>query len=133
MINAQYVKDYPYEEIYVLPCFIKNGRQFFVIQPGDTAESIYLQRSVVNYREEDVPPYTGSTFKSQVVRVFKKETSVFRNWRQDNEQTAEKCLDEHDFLFWKLEKFIRDSEQTKLIKELFYTHFQLLKDIYIEL
>ena len=33
-INAQWVQDFSFNEIFIYPCFVRSGRQMFVIQPG---------------------------------------------------------------------------------------------------
>jgi len=48
--------------------------------------------------------------KNTAKKVFKKPVSVFAKWKTDNESVREKCLYEHDFLNWKLEKFVKDHD-----------------------
>lgn len=67
--------------------------------------------SIIDFRQEDVPPKHSKSLKRHVVKVFKKPVSVFSAWWTDTENVRDKCLYEHDYCHWKLEKFVKDSEQ----------------------
>ena len=57
---------------------------------------------------------------------------MFAKWKNDDEMVRQRCLYEHDFLQWKLEKFVKDNEQVALIKKIFYDNFYFLKTCYVE-
>ena len=46
-------------------------------------------------------------------RVFKKETSVFKEWKEDNFQTYQQLLAD-DFKFWKIYRFVKDDEDVRI-------------------
>lgn len=48
-------------------------------------------------------------------RVFDKEKSVFRDWREDTPDDLVECM-RHDFKHWKLEKFVKDPDDQRDIK-----------------
>ena len=64
-------------------------------------------------------------------RQFSKPASVFSKWRTDEEVVRQRCLYEHDYLHWKLEKFVKDPMQQTAIKKIFYENFYLIKSCYI--
>ena len=57
LLNAQCVLTADFEKIFVLPVFIRPGRQFYVIKSGIGTETISLFKSIIGYREEQIPPY----------------------------------------------------------------------------
>lgn len=79
-----------------------------------------------------MPAKVSKSYKRRTVKKFKKPVSVFASWKTDTENVREKCLYDHDFLHWKLEKFIKDSEQRNLIEDLFYDYFFFLKGCFLE-
>ena len=64
--------------------------------------------------------------------MFKKEISVFAQWKIDTEQTRDKCLD-HDAYYWKLDKLIKSFDDRAATEAVLSENFLFLKDIYIEL
>ena len=69
----------------------------FVIQSGDSHETIELYKTLVDFRQEDVPAKPiNSKILEETVKAFKKPLSVFAKWRTDSDSTRDKCL-EHDF------------------------------------
>jgi NLR family CARD domain-containing protein 3 len=40
-------------------------------------------------------------------RVFKKDTSVFKDWKEDTAEIMTKCS-EHDQQHWKVPRFVKD-------------------------
>lgn len=65
--------------------------------------------------------------------MFKKETSVFAKWKADDDKIMQKCLLEHDFLHWKLEKFVKEDDERQAVEAIFREHFSDLKNIFLEL
>tara|TARA_B110000285_G_C14641896_1_gene387982 strand:+ start:202 stop:384 length:183 start_codon:yes stop_codon:yes gene_type:complete len=56
---------------------------------------------------EEIKPFSKSHKHKSKVRTFKKETSVFRAWKRDDDFIINECL-HHDFSFWKVPRFIKD-------------------------
>ena len=79
----------------------------FVIQSGDTEETIELYKTLVDFRQEDVPAKFINTKNFKEEKLFKKPLSVFAKWRTDSDSTRDRCLD-HDFLNWKVDNFVKD-------------------------
>jgi len=46
----------------------------------------------------------------EIKREFKKETSVFKDWKEDTPQRIAQMLDD-DFNYWKVFRFIKDPEE----------------------
>ena len=44
-----------------------------------------------------------------------------------------KALNEHDFVHWKLDKFVKDDDQRTEIKKLVYENFYFLKSCFVEM
>ena len=105
----------------------------FVIQPGETSESIELYKTIIDFRQEEVPLRGAKITITENVRLFKKPVSVFAKWRSDTEQVKDKCLYEHDFVYWKLEKFVKDSEKRFNIEKLIEGAFDFLKSCFLEI
>ena len=97
----------PHEEVYIAPLFAKSGRQMFVIQSGDTHETVELYKTLVDFRQEDVPAKFINTKIAENTKIFKKPLSVFAKWRTDSDSTRDKCL-EHDYMNWKVDNFVKD-------------------------
>lgn len=62
-------------------------------------------------------------------RYWDLSNSVYKDWRKDNEQIYEKCL-EHDFKFWKVPKFLKDPDELEEVKKVIQSNFPILKDYY---
>lgn len=61
---------------------------------------------------------------------FDKEHSVFKDWKEDNKYTVDKCL-KHDFYYWKCKKFIKDKNELSMIQNIFRENFSDLKEIFL--
>ncbi len=67
-----------------------------------------------------------------VERRFKKDTSVFRDWKEDNNYVLTKSA-ELDKKEWKAPRFIRDVEEIDRCWDVIWQNFTKLKDIFINL
>lgn len=131
------------EQLYVLPCFLKSGRQNYVIIQKDglacNAEAeVDLPRGPYNYhvhkcivegRQEDIALWHKPLKNGSKVRKFKHELSVFSQWKPDNKASLERCL-EHDFSFWKLARFCKDPDEQDLCKAKVKEYFPQIKEVY---
>jgi len=50
-------------------------------------------------------------------REFKKETSVFKDWKEDTNLKIKQCKD-HDFKFWKTPRFVKDPDELEKCTQL---------------
>ena len=74
-------------------------------------EPEYFSHAIISpYRTEDIPiaEKTYSTLSSEV--TFKKNQSVFKDWKEDTDTKLKGCCD-HDFELWKLDKFAATSDE----------------------
>ncbi len=63
-------------------------------------------------------------------RLFKKESSVFKEWKEDTEDTIAKCA-EHDQKYWKVPRFVKDPNEVRpLIFLIFNTSAREMLDNY---
>jgi len=63
-------------------------------------------------------------------RVFKKETSVFREWREDTESMFSSCF-ASDTSHWKVQRLIKNPDDFLAVEALLRKHFARLKKIFI--
>ena len=70
-------------------------------------ENYYLSTCIAQFRNEEIPFFKKTFYKRIVVRTFRKETSVFAQWKFDKPETVKAVL-EHDFYYWKCNRFIKD-------------------------
>lgn len=144
--NGQNLSDaqHPHnEQLYVFPCFMRPGRQNFVVIADDgignqTEETLdmpddqdlyYIHKCIVENREEDVCEFSKPLMTKKKERKFILEESVFKDWKPDTKHTLEKCL-EHDMQFWKLTRLIKIEEEQEIVKELIKKYFPKLKEVY---
>lgn len=65
-------------------------------------------------------------------RYFKKETSVFKDWREDNPSLIEKTA-EFDQREWKAARFIKDPSEVQRCWDVILKNFVKLKDLFVTL
>lgn len=70
--------------------------------------------------------------QQQVSRVFKKDHSVFKDWKEDTHATLEKCF-EYDQAHWKLSRFIKDAGEQEKVEKVLWKNYKKLKRIFISL
>ena len=119
--------------MYIAPIFAKSGRQNFVIQPGEDHSSIELYKTIVDFRQEEVPISGQIAVKKENVRIFKKPVSVFAKWHTDTDKIKDKCLYDHDFLNWKLERFVKDADHRNKVEKSIDENFYMLKAMFLEM
>ena len=84
------------EPLYVFPCFMKPGRQnYVVIQEDDLAnqptyealptdeDAYFIHKCIVENRVEEVPVYTKPMKMGKKERKFKHEKSIWATWKKD--------------------------------------------------
>jgi len=80
------------------------------------------------FRDEEVT--TLDKFKDvkfkMVKRKFIKESSVFAYWKLDDMYVFKKCLD-HDFRYWKCQRFIKNPSEYESLKHAIKMHFPVIK------
>lgn len=58
-------------------------------------------------REDEIPLFEKANKSKVQQRVFKKDASVFRDWKEDTTKTLENMFLD-DIRFWKISRFIKD-------------------------
>ena len=56
----------------------------------------FIHSTIAPPRCEKIPQFVKQNKSSIVTRIFKKNQSVFRDWREDDDKKLETCV-EHDF------------------------------------
>jgi len=124
LINYELLTDL--ESTYVLPIFIKPGRNHFFIRDTEEIDEenqesssqeeggppFFYSRHIVKVRDEPIPKISKQLEKELTSKNFSKEHSVFRDWKEDTPQTIQGCLN-HDFRYWKINKFVKDEADLK--------------------
>ena len=67
--------------------------------------------------------------QSTFVTPFKKPKSVFKDFKEDTEQTDRKCL-ENDRKYWKVDKLCKDNETKEAVMSIFKAQYSDLKEIF---
>ena len=65
-------------------------------------------------------------------RTFKKDQSVFRDWKEDTPQLLERCS-QLDKMLWKAPRFIKDPEEVAKCWKVIENNMAQLKDIFVHL
>ena len=65
-------------------------------------------------------------------KLFCKERSVFRNWKEDTNTTIQECL-RHDFTYWKVPKFTKDKNEIAALENIIRRYFSQLKEIFLQI
>lgn len=62
-------------------------------------------------------------------RKFDKNASVFKDWRENTDERLAACC-EHDFAFWKLDRFVKNEEEREEILKIIRKHMGTLKTLH---
>lgn len=82
------------------------------------------------FRDEDIPINVKTYGSKRIVYVFQKNNSVFRDWREDNQERLDEAV-EHDLTYWKARKFIKkDVDDYENVEKLVKKHFEVLKVVH---
>ena len=103
-----YTNDTP---LYVYPTFMRSGKRYYCVKHESKK---YIHSCVVKFRVEDLKPIQKQLKSHTVERVFKKETSVFNKWVQDDIGILAKSA-ELDMKEWKVHRFVKKEEDLKEI------------------
>ena len=94
------------EPIYVYCVFGPPGQHLYYV--GLPQEGIeHINKCIVNMREDEIPLFEKANKSKVQQRVFKKDASVFRDWKEDTSKTLENMFLD-DTRFWKIARFIKD-------------------------
>jgi hypothetical protein len=89
----------------------------------------HVNKCIVNLREEDIPIVEKINKFKVNQRVFRKDASVFKEWKEDNmSMIADMFAD--DTRWWKCSRFIKDENDRERVTKLVQTHYVILKKIF---
>ena len=72
-------------DLYVYATFMKCGKQYYAIESYKPERQIYVHSCIPKFRNEEIPKFLKEQNKRhQVQRNFIKESSVFQNWKRDD-------------------------------------------------
>lgn len=75
-------------------------------------------------------PQTINLHKHVIERHYNQMTSVFAHWREDSLNDYQTSL-HHDFVFWKVENFVKSQKEVESIEKLCQKYFKSIQEIYI--
>lgn len=118
--------DLRHEDVYVFATFTPPGQHVYYVNDG---ESEYINKCIIPLREEEIPIFEkiGKTNIKQ--RVFRKEFSVFKDWREDTPSMNTQMVQD-DFRYWKGSRFIKDEADKDRVEKLMAKNFVKLKRIF---
>ena len=91
-----------------------------------------MSSCIAQFRNEEIPFVKKDFFKKVVVRTFRKDASVFASWKFDNPSIIKQAL-EHDFRYWKCDRFIKDPTDLFAVKNIIKENFVVIKNSFIYL
>ena len=68
---------------------------------------------------------------NSIVRTFKKEHSVFKDWKEDTPEQIADCI-EHDIKMWHVSRFIKDDEERLAVENVIRRFAEMLKNAFIQ-
>lgn len=137
LVNANLIDDnlermgqkYLDSPLYVYVCFMKAGRNYYSVEIPE-ANVRFVHRCLAKCRVEEVPQYSSTNKLTFVERQFKKETSVFAPWVEDNPKLLEKCCD-MDFKYWRIPNMVKNDEDRAQLEKLVRDNFSLIKNNFL--
>ena len=96
------------DQIFVFVDFVKPGRQTYIINYGE--ELLTLHHFIANPSQSDVLVNRKQIARNVMKRVFNKNSSVFKEWKEDNSATLKKAT-ELEIVYWKVPKFVKDENE----------------------
>lgn len=123
------------EQIYVIPAFLKPGRNLLVAALPDEQYKTpvyYVTRLLNLKREEEIKVIQKKLKVIQINRHFEKHNSVFKDWIQDTDETTD-WIYNHDARYWKVNRFIRDEEDLVKTHLILKQNIPLLSQFFIEI
>ena len=79
-------------------------------------------------RQEPIPAFAKKLRRNEDCETFNKEMSVFKDWKEDNDETIRACL-QHDLKYWKVKKICK-REDYEAILAIIERRFRSLKEIF---
>ena len=126
------LEDTDENQIYVFAQYFKPGRQNFVTCILDENQDMqyFTHKLVVQKRDEDVPNNVKEIRTTTLERTFDKTKSVFKDWREDIDETGINCIN-HDLELWHGDKFIKDADDLAKTADMLRKYSREIKNIFI--
>ena len=102
------------------------------MESTERSKEIYHKEWVAQAREEDIQIFTKEYNRNIREREFKKEHSVFANWRSDNIKEIKAGL-KKDISKWKVPRFVKDEEDYEAVCKIMEENVIFIKTLYITL
>jgi hypothetical protein len=96
---------------------------------GSPRENYFVHSAIVDFRKEEIPAFKKSFGVRHVVRIFRKDSSVFATWKQDDPFIIGRAL-EHDVRYWKLGKVVRDKTDLEDLQAYYKKNFHIISGQY---
>lgn len=138
-------------QYWVFPCMMKPGKNAYLVRKDpksiikvgygnnettDDDQELHCEPEYFShltqtpFRTEEIPAFVKQGKSHQKVRTFKKQNSVFKDWKEDDDKRIDAAF-EHDTSHWKVPRFVKDPDEQKHVLFLIKKHFVTLKSIYI--
>ena len=104
-------------QLYVFAQFFKPGRQNYVTCVVDEDDDLqfFSHKIIVPKRDEVVPNIQKYIRTIPVIREFRKDTSVFAEWKIDDQNTSKFCI-KHDLEHMAIKFFSKDPEEEQVLE-----------------
>lgn len=83
-------------------------------------------------RVDPIPPFAKKIRTVVKKRIFKRDTSIFKDWRSDNDMLYEDIAT-HDFEYWKVAKVCTNEEDFEEVKIVIRAYMHKLKNIFVSM
>lgn len=103
---------------------------YYVGLPQEGIE--HINKCIINMREDEIHLFEKDNKSKVQQRVFKKDTSVFRDWKEDTTKTLENMFLD-DIRFWKIGRFIKDDNDRENTMQVVGKYFLKLKKVFTSL
>ena len=92
---------------------------------GDVHFRFYYNRHIVPARKERVPGFHKVLRVAEDIRLFKKNLSLFKDWKIDTSDTIDKSLG-NDFHDWNIKRIVTDTKDMNAV-------CQYIRDTFLKL
>lgn len=103
---------------------------YYVGLPKEGIE--HINKCIINMREDEIPLFEKDNKSKVQQRVFKKDTSVFRDWKEDTTKSLENMFLD-DIRFWKIGRFIKDDNDRERTMQVVGKYFIKIKKVFTSL
>lgn len=77
-----------------------------------------------------MPANVKTSARKANVRRFEKHSSVFAKWQEDDDNLYYSILNNHDYVKWKMTRFVKDDNERAFVTKFIREHIAQLKEVY---